>query len=129
MRVLLNAKGPAGTCLVTDGVRYAGLPDGVYERPGRGRLTVSEGAALTDDGTIAGSVSPMSRNLRLLRDTLGTPLADLFTMAAAVPAGLLGLEQKGTLAPGADADFAVYDAELRCLATFVGGEKVYRTGR
>jgi N-acetylglucosamine-6-phosphate deacetylase len=129
MRVLLNAKGPAGTCLVTDGVRYAGLPDGVYERPGRGRLTVSEGAALTDDGTIAGSVSPMTRNLRLLRDTLGTPLADLFTMAAAVPAGLLGLAQKGALASGADADFAVYDAELRCLATFISGEKVYRAGR
>ncbi|HEX2035333.1 MAG TPA: N-acetylglucosamine-6-phosphate deacetylase [Chloroflexota bacterium] len=127
MRVLLRAKGPQLTALVTDGVRYAGLPEGVYERPGRGRLTISDGAALTDDGTIAGSVSPMNRNLALLRDALGVSLDDLFTMAAAVPAGLLGLAgRKGVLAPGADADFAVYDAELRCLATFVGGRQAFK---
>ncbi|MDQ3699303.1 MAG: N-acetylglucosamine-6-phosphate deacetylase [Chloroflexota bacterium] len=125
IRVLLNAKGPAGTVLVTDGVRYAGLPEGDYERPGRGRLTVAEGAAKTDDGTIAGSVSPIDRNLRLLRDSAGVTTNDLFTMAAAVPARLLGLSTKGTLVPGADADFAVYDAELRCKATFVGGQRVF----
>jgi N-acetylglucosamine-6-phosphate deacetylase len=125
MRVLLSAKGPAGTCLVTDGVRYAGLPDGVYERPGRGRLTIADGAATTDDGTIAGSVSPMDRNLRVLRDRLGVQVDDLFTMAAAVPAGVLALAGKGRLTPDADADFAVYDGELRCLATFVAGRRVH----
>ncbi|CAA9275482.1 MAG: N-acetylglucosamine-6-phosphate deacetylase [uncultured Chloroflexi bacterium] len=125
MAVLLRAKGPRRVALVTDGVRYAGLADGVYERPGRGRLTVSDGAAVLDDGTIAGSVSPMNRNLRLLRDTLDVPIADLFTMAAAVPAVLLGLTGKGELKPGADADFAVYDDQLTCLATFIGGRQVY----
>jgi N-acetylglucosamine-6-phosphate deacetylase len=125
MRVLLRAKGPAGTALVTDGVRYAGLPDGVYERPGRGRMTISGGAARLDDGTIAGSVSPMNRNLCLLRDALGVPVDDLFEMAAAVPARLLGLESTGELRPGAAADFAVYDADLNCLATFVGGDPVF----
>jgi N-acetylglucosamine-6-phosphate deacetylase len=126
MRVLLNAKGAAGTALVTDAVRYAGLAEGVYERPGRGRLTVANGAAVTDDGTIAGSVSPISRNLRLLRDRLGVPLPDLFHMAAAVPAQLLGLPQKGILAAGADADFAIYDEDLTCLGTYVGGREVWR---
>jgi N-acetylglucosamine-6-phosphate deacetylase len=128
MRVLLKAKGALGTVLVTDAVRYAGLPEGVYERPGRGRVTVRNGAALTDDGTIAGSVSPLNRNLRLLRDQLGVPEEALFAMAAAVPAGLLGLAAKGALAPGADADFAVYDAALNCLATFIAGRQVYRAG-
>jgi N-acetylglucosamine-6-phosphate deacetylase len=125
MRVLFNAKGPAGTVLVTDGVRYAGLPEGDYERPGRGRLTVAEGVAKTVDGTIAGSVSPMDRNLRLLRETAGVSTEALFTMAAAVPARLMGLPTKGTLAAGADADFVVYDAELRCQATFVRGQRVF----
>ena len=126
MRVLLRAKGIDKTALVTDGVRYAGLPDGVYERPGRGRLTVAGGAARADDGTIAGSVSPINRNLRLLRDALGLAAADLFAMAAAVPARLLTLHGKGELRPGAAADFAVYDADLNCLGTFVAGEQVYR---
>jgi N-acetylglucosamine-6-phosphate deacetylase len=125
MRVLLRAKGPAGTCLVTDGVRYAGLPDGVYERAGRGRLVVADGAAKTDDGTIAGSVSPMDRNLGLLRDDLGVSLDDLFVMSAAVPAGLLGLSDQGAVRPGNRADLAVYDAQLRCRATFVAGRRVH----
>jgi N-acetylglucosamine-6-phosphate deacetylase len=125
MRVLLNAKGPRGTCLVTDGVRYAGQPEGVYERPGRGRLTIADGVAKTDDGTIAGSVSPMDRNLRLLHQTFGIGLDDLFVMAATVPAALLDRPRKGTLAPGADADFAAYDETLHCRATFVAGRRVF----
>ncbi len=125
MRVLLKAKGAPGTLLVTDAVRYAGLPDGVYEPLDRRRLTVAQGIARMDDGTIAGSVSPMDRNLRLLRDAAGVGVADLFTMAAAVPAGLLGLTRKGILAAGADADFAVYDSGLRCMATFVAGQRVF----
>jgi N-acetylglucosamine-6-phosphate deacetylase len=125
MRVLLRAKGPALTALVTDAIRYAGLAEGVYERPGRGRMTVAHGAATLDDGTIGGSVSPMSRNLRLLRDTLDVSLDHLFTMAAAVPARLLGLAGKGALRPGADADFAIYDAGFTCQATFVAGRQVF----
>ncbi len=126
MRVLLRCKGPQRTALVTDGIRYAGLPDGYYERPGRGRITVRDGAALLDDGTIAGSVSPMDRNLRLLRDSLNLALDDLFTMAAAVPAGLLEHAGKGVLRAGADADFALYDTGLDCVATVVGGDLVWQ---
>ena len=126
MRVLLNAKGPSGTVLVTDGVRYAGLPEGIYERPGRGRTAIKDGVALADDGTIAGSVSPMNRDLLLLRDRLHIPADHLFEMAAAMPARLLGLERcKGMLSPGMDADFAVYDHDLNCLATYVAGKQVY----
>jgi N-acetylglucosamine-6-phosphate deacetylase len=126
MAALVKAKRPNRVALVTDGVRYAGLPEGTYERPGRGNAVVRDGIAVAEDGTIAGSVSPMDRNLGLLRDSLGLPLYDLFTMAAAVPASLLGLTQKGSLAPGRDADFAVYDDALRCVATFVSGQPLPR---
>ena len=125
MRGLVRAKTPSGVALVTDGVRYAVLPEGVYERPGRGRATVKDGIAVADDGTIAGSVSPMDRNLGVLRDALGLEPDALFTMASWVPAELLGLENKRWLAPGTDADFGVYDAALRCVATFIGGRQVW----
>ena len=49
-------------------------------------------------------------------------------MAACNPAALLALPNKGTLSPGKDADFAVYDEDLNCLATFVGGRQVYAAG-
>ena len=125
MRALVNAKTPPRVALVTDGVRYAGLADGVYERPGRGRATVRDGIAVAADGTIAGSVSPMDRNLGLLRDALGLDVEALFTMASGVPAALLGLRTKGTLAPGMDADFGVYDSDVRCVASFIGGRQVW----
>lgn len=124
MTALVKAKSPSRVALVTDGVRYAGLPQGVYERAGRGRATIRDGIAVADDGTIAGSVSPMDRNLGLMRTALGLDLDALFGMAALVPAALLGLDRKGRLAPGMDADFAVYDAELRCLSTFIGGRQL-----
>ncbi len=123
---LIRAKGATRVALVTDGVRYAGLPEGTYERPGRGKAIVRGGIALAEDGTIAGSVSPMDRNLGLLRDALGLSPDDLFTMAAAVPAALLGLSTKGTLAPGRDADFGIYDGALRCVATYVSGRRLPR---
>ena len=126
MAALIKAKSPSRVALVTDGVRYAGLPEGVYERPGRGRATIKDGIAIADDGTIAGSVSPMDRNLGLLRAELGLGVEALVEMASAVPAALLGLTRKGRLAPGMDADFAVFDASLRCTATFVGGERLPR---
>ncbi|MGI8424424.1 MAG: N-acetylglucosamine-6-phosphate deacetylase [Chloroflexota bacterium] len=124
IHALINAKSPTRVALVTDGVRYAGLPEGVYERPGRGRATIRDGIAVADDGTIAGSVSPMDRNLGLLRATLSIEHDALFTMAATVPAALLGLALKGALFPGMDADFAAYNSELRCVATFIGGRRL-----
>jgi N-acetylglucosamine-6-phosphate deacetylase len=129
MAALIKAKGPSLTALVTDGVRYAGLPDGTYERPGRGKAIIAGEVATAEDGTIAGSVSPMDRNLARLRDKLGLGLPELFTMAAAVPADLLALPMKGRLVNGADADFGVYDARLGCVATFIGGRRVWEAQR
>jgi N-acetylglucosamine-6-phosphate deacetylase len=125
MHALINAKTPARVALVTDGVRYAGLADGIYERAGRGRATVRDGIAVADDGTIAGSVSPMDRNLGVLAAALGLESDGLFTMAATVPAALLGLVDRGGLDPGMNADFGVYDAQYDCLATFIGGRQVW----
>jgi len=123
---LIRAKGAIGVVLVTDGVRYAGLAEGVYERPGRGRATVKDGVAVADDGTIAGSVSPMNRNLRVLRDEAGVALDEGFAMATQVPAELLGLTARGRLETGKDADFAIYrETDMACLATFIRGEQVF----
>lgn len=128
MRVLLRAKGSALIALVTDGVDLSGLPDGIYQQPatlGAEPVTVSGGAAHLGDGTLAGSALPINCMLRLLREDLDVPLDDLFMMAATVPARLLGHARKGSLRAGADADFAIFDVDLRCLATFVAGTQVF----
>jgi len=123
---LIRTKGAGGVALVTDGVRYSGLADGIYERMGRGRAIVKDGVAVTEDGTIAGSVSPMNRNMRVLRDEAGITLDAGFEMAAQVPAALLGLTTRGRLTVGNAADFAVYrEADLTCVATFIRGVQVF----
>jgi N-acetylglucosamine-6-phosphate deacetylase len=45
-------------------------------------------------------------------------------MASLVPAQLLGLNDRGKVAPGRRADLAVLDAELKPLRTIAAGESV-----
>ncbi|MGH3043603.1 MAG: amidohydrolase family protein [Gaiellaceae bacterium] len=51
-------------------------------------------------------------------------LQEVATMASLVPAQLLGLNDRGRVAPGFRADLAVLDAELRPLQTLAAGETV-----
>jgi N-acetylglucosamine-6-phosphate deacetylase len=55
-------------------------------------------------------------------------LPEAATMASLVPARLLGLADRGRLAPGHRADIAVLDSAFNQLKTFVAG-KVHRTVR
>ncbi len=52
---------------------------------------------------------------------LGGPVA----AATWLPARLLGLEGKGRIRPGADADLVLLDERLRVRKTWVAGELVY----
>jgi N-acetylglucosamine-6-phosphate deacetylase len=51
-------------------------------------------------------------------------LQEVATMAGLVPAQLLGLDDRGRVAPGFRADLAVLDAELKPLQTIARGESV-----
>ena len=46
-------------------------------------------------------------------------------MATENPARAIGLETKGRLAIGADADLIVLSPELEVLRTFAGGEEIF----
>jgi N-acetylglucosamine-6-phosphate deacetylase len=46
-------------------------------------------------------------------------------MASQNPAHAIGLERKGELNIGADADFVVLSPQLQVLRTFVSGEQVW----
>ncbi|HJS69705.1 MAG TPA: amidohydrolase family protein, partial [Gaiellaceae bacterium] len=51
-------------------------------------------------------------------------LQEAATMASLVPAQLLGLDDRGRVAPGYRADLAVLDAELRPVQTIAAGETI-----
>jgi len=125
MALLLAAKGPQGTILVTDGITAAGLADGAYSLAGEA-IQVQGGVASLPDGTLAGSVTTMDQAVRNVVQLGLAPLADAVRMASTNPASALGLGQRlGRIAPGFAADLVALDERLQPATTFVGGQPVH----
>ena len=111
IRVLLAAKGVERTVLVSDGTAATGMPDGRY-RLGSFEVNVSGGVCRNAEGKLAGSTLTLDRAVRHMV-SLGVGLPDALRMATTNPAGVIGLSgRKGILAPGADADLVLLDAQL-----------------
>jgi N-acetylglucosamine-6-phosphate deacetylase len=132
VRAALAAKGPAGIILITDSNIGAGLPDGIYPTTFGFPVKVSaRNAARIHDpanknhGALAGSALTMNLGIAHLHQWLKLPAEQIWAMGTANPARLLGLATKGVLAPGADADVVVWNADFTPLHTWVGGERVF----
>jgi N-acetylglucosamine-6-phosphate deacetylase len=120
MRLLFAAKGAARVVLVSDATSAAGMPDGTY-RLGTFEVTVAGGVCRNAEGLLAGSTLTLDRALRNVV-ALGVPLADAVRMLTLNPATVLGLElTKGVLAPRADADLVLLDANLRVSGVMTRG--------
>ncbi|SDE22987.1 N-acetylglucosamine-6-phosphate deacetylase [Paracoccus isoporae] len=99
MRTALAAR-PDGIFLVTDCMAFAGTDLAELNLNGRpvrrenGRLTLA-------DGTLAGADLSMDKALRVLVQDLEIPVERALAMAAAIPARLVGMQDRlGTLAQG-----------------------------
>ena len=120
IRVLLAAKGAERTLLVSDGTAATGMPDGKYQL-GPFEVTVSGGVCRNVEGKLAGSTLTLDRALRHMV-ALGVALGDALRMLTLNPAQFLGVEkQKGVIAPGADADLLLLDAQLNVTQVFTRG--------
>ncbi len=125
LALVLRAKGVAGVALVSDAVGPAGLPPGEYEW--LERRVHSDGTTVRlPDGTLAGSLGTLDRALRTMLAPIphgaGSNLIDVAQTLATVPARILGIDSKGTLAPGYDADFVAIDGSGQVRRTYIGGE-------
>jgi N-acetylglucosamine-6-phosphate deacetylase len=125
VRLAVRAKGVERVALVTDAIAGAGMRPGVYQLDGRDIL-VDETLAKLPDGKLAGSVLSMDRAVRNVVEWTGSSVAEACRMASEVPAKVLGLDSKGTLAPGKDADLVLLDDKLHVTATFLSGEVVFK---
>ena len=120
MRVLLQAKGPGGVILVSDGISATGMPDGKYYL-GNFEVTVLNGVCRNAEGKLAGSTLTLDRALRNIV-ALGIPLPDAARMLTTNPAKLLGIEfKKGALRTGADADIVLLDQNLQITNVWTRG--------
>jgi N-acetylglucosamine-6-phosphate deacetylase len=130
MKLLYRAKGPGGICLVTDATAGAGLPDGSqFSLFGKDCLVEGGVCLLADRSALAGSASRMIDLVRTMVAKVNVPLHEAIRMATENPARAIGLETKGRLAVGADADFVVLSPEFEVLRTFNSGEEIWSHSR
>ena len=125
VRMLLACKGWDKVVAVTDSIQAAGLPDGRYKL-GVNDVVVRDGdAVLADTGVRAGSTLTTGQALKNLVRFTGESVEQVLPLLTANPARLIGLEGKGSIAPGTDADLVVLDKALDVCATYVAGREVW----
>ena len=126
VRMLLACKGWDRVVAVTDSIQAAGLPDGNYKL-GVNDVIVENGDALLADTRVrAGSTLTAQQALRNLAAFTGAGVERVLPLLTENPARLVGFANKGRIAIGCDADFAVLDKDLSVISTYIAGEKVWQ---
>jgi N-acetylglucosamine-6-phosphate deacetylase len=118
-RMLLIAArllGPDRMVLVTDAVAWRAGTVGAIG------MELRDGAPRLPDGTLAGSAVTMDAAVRNCV-AAGIPLEHTLVAASTVPARLLGLADRGVVAPGRRADLVVLTPDLTVEQTLVAGRR------
>ncbi|MCC6682673.1 MAG: amidohydrolase family protein [Phycisphaeraceae bacterium] len=136
IKASLAAKGFANVALITDSNIGAGLPSGIYETTCKYPVRISEGDAarvhLPGDprhNLLAGSSLTMDRGMNNLLNWINSPIEQVFFMGTSTPARIAGLQNKGEISPGRDADLVLWSIDHRSLVveqTWSLGQIVYR---
>jgi N-acetylglucosamine-6-phosphate deacetylase len=132
LKLVYKIKGPDRIALVTDSMRAAGMPDGesILGSINDGqKVIVEDGVAkLMDRTAFAGSVATADRLVRTMVKIADVPLIDAVKMMTSTPAKIIGVsKQKGSLAPGMDADIVIFDDNITIIMTIVKGNIIYRS--
>lgn len=121
VRLIHKIKGPDKMVLTTDALQAMGVGDGEYIFGGH-QVTVTEGVARLQDGTLASSTVTMNKSLRLSNE-FGINLQDTIQMATSTPADILGMKNLGRIEKGYSADLVLLDKKFEVLSTWINGEK------
>ncbi|EAD2920801.1 TPA: N-acetylglucosamine-6-phosphate deacetylase [Listeria monocytogenes] len=121
VRLIHKIKGPDKMVLTTDALQAMGVGDGEYIFGGH-QVTVTEGVARLQDGTLASSTVTMNKSLRLSNE-FGINLQDTIQMVTSTPADILGMKNLGRIEKGYSADLVLLDKKFEVLSTWINGEK------
>jgi N-acetylglucosamine-6-phosphate deacetylase len=126
MKMLYQAKGSQGICLVTDATAGAGLAEGSRFALFGKECIIEKGVCLlADRSALAGSAARMIDLVRMMVREVNVPLNEAIGMATENPARAVGLETKGRLTVGADADLVVLSSELEVVRTFAADREIW----
>ena len=132
IRLVAKAKGPDGVLLITDAMRAAACPDGLYELGGL-RVRVENGRATLADvpfdpkavvSNVAGSVALFPDCFRRWVRLCGFPLHEAVKAAGWNQLRSLGVRDRGDIAPGQRADLLLLDSDYTPVTTLFGGRVI-----
>lgn len=125
LRLALKIKGAEKVLGITDGMRIAGtdMTSGKLGSLKNGTDVIVDDnvAKLPDMSSFAGSIATMDRCIKVLVKDYGIDIVTASKMLSLAPAKLLGLESKGSIEIGRDADLVVFDKELNFKNAIIGG--------
>lgn len=124
VRIFARCKGRERILLVTDAISATGMPDGRYVL-GKDTVQVAGGICRDDEGHLAGSTLTQDAALRNFIEFSSMRLEDAVFGLTLNPARALQLAGRGCIEPGAHADLAMLDDNLRVVKTFSGGKLVF----
>jgi N-acetylglucosamine-6-phosphate deacetylase len=129
MKMLFNAKGRDGVCLITDATGGAGLKPGSEFDIAGFKARVTPEAALTADGkALAGSTLTMIEAVRRAVQLGGATLVDAVRMASLNPARQLRRDHEfGSIERGKRADLVCFDSRFRVRGVWLDGDVRFLT--
>ncbi len=115
--------GPDRVCLVSDSMRACGMPNGEYSLGGQ-KVIMTDGKAVLEDGTIAGSATNLPECCR--RATrFSVPFEEAVRAATINPAKAVGIDNEvGSLTPGKRADIVIWNRDMQTSRVIIGGKTV-----
>lgn len=117
LRLIYKIKGPEKICLITDAMRGADMPEGdsiLGSLKNDFKCVIEDGIAKMPDRTcFAGSVATADRCVRVYYKLVGVPLEKAVQMMTKTPAIVHGIQQKGEIKEGYDADLIIFDDDIQ----------------
>lgn len=124
LRIAFRQLGEDHTVVVSDALSAAGTADGRMISGGL-PVTVREGVAYLENGTIAGSTTNLEQEYRNLL-SYGIPRRQIVRSMTINPAKSIRMDTElGTITPGKRANLTVVDENDRVVLTVVDGKIVY----
>ena len=125
MKALVSAKGWQHTVLITDCLGCGGMPEGTYQSGGLEVVMKDNLCWLADGSAIAGSVLTLAEGVKNVVDWGIASAEEAVRMATEVPARSAHIDDRcGSIKPGRNADFVVFNPNLTLVETYVGGVSV-----
>ena len=121
VKLACKVRGYDGIELITDSMRAKGMPEGKSELGGQ-VVIVKDGMAKLEDGTIAGSILTYIQAFKNVMEFTGATVEEAVKMTSGNQAKEFGLETKGAIAVGKDADMVVLNDAFDLVQTISYGK-------